>query len=424
MHKAITSVQAALVIIVVVVAVAATAYVATRPSTPGAITTALGGTTTAPAATTTSALAPIKIGTVLGLSGQSSPTDTVDLQIVKMWVNEVNSQGGLLGHQVVLVSYDDQSNPELAAQYWTKLFTVDKVDLCIAGLGSPFVAPLVELAKQYNYVCPAGGTLPTFYQPGNRWMIGYLGGFAQNYSLPYFQHLVSIPQSDRPQTLALVYPSDNQFSVGCAQGVRAYAARYGFRLTVDQGYPSSTTDFSAMASLLKSSSVDALVACTYRLDSYSLTKSMAQFKFNPRSMFMTIGPQYFDFPNKTGGLQDRIMSTAFWGADLPNPTSQAFLRTFQQAIGGTPDWSTACVYAGLQILQQSVVAVNSFDQTAIGKYILTHSFSTVLGNLNYNNGGNGEPDPNLYLQQWQGTKLVTVTDPKSPQVLYPKLPFP
>ena len=47
----------------------------------------------------------------------------------KIWAEEVNAKGGLLGRPVKLVYYDDQSNPALVPGIITKLLDVDKVDI-------------------------------------------------------------------------------------------------------------------------------------------------------------------------------------------------------------------------------------------------------------------------------------------------------
>ena len=117
------------------------------------------------------------------------------------------------------------------------------------------------------------------------------------------------------------------------------------------------------------------------------------------------------------------MSQTFWTTDLDLPGSQAFVQAFVQMFGHPPGfWGAATAYAALQVLQQAIEAVNSFDQTAIGQYIITHSFQTILGTYNYNNGKNGMPDTLIFMVQWQSKKLVTVTDPS--KVVYPKPPFP
>ena len=52
---------------------------------------------------------------------------------MKIWEEEINGKGGLLGRPVKLVYYDDQSNPATVPGIYTKLLDIDKVNLVVAG---------------------------------------------------------------------------------------------------------------------------------------------------------------------------------------------------------------------------------------------------------------------------------------------------
>ena len=52
---------------------------------------------------------------------------------MKIWEEDINAKGGLLGRPVKLVYYDDQSNPSPVPGIYTKLLDVDKVDLVVGG---------------------------------------------------------------------------------------------------------------------------------------------------------------------------------------------------------------------------------------------------------------------------------------------------
>ena len=54
---------------------------------------------------------PIKIGFSMELTGPFGVVGKTGLLAFKIWEEEVNAEGGLLGRPVQLVYYDDQSNP-------------------------------------------------------------------------------------------------------------------------------------------------------------------------------------------------------------------------------------------------------------------------------------------------------------------------
>ena len=72
---------------------------------------------------------PIKIGFSMALTGPLAPNGKQALLGAKIWEDEINAKGGLLGRKVELVNYDDQSNPANVPGIYTKLLDVDKVDV-------------------------------------------------------------------------------------------------------------------------------------------------------------------------------------------------------------------------------------------------------------------------------------------------------
>ena len=77
---------------------------------------------------------PIKIGFSMALTGPLSPNGKSALLGMKIWEEEVNAKGGLLGRPVKLVYYDDQSQSAPVPGIYTKLIDVDKVDLVIGPM--------------------------------------------------------------------------------------------------------------------------------------------------------------------------------------------------------------------------------------------------------------------------------------------------
>ena len=96
--------------------------------------------------------APIKIGFSMALTGPLAANGKQALLGAQIWAEQVNAKGGLLGRQVQLVNYDDQSNPSTVPGIYTKLLDVDKVDLIVSGYATNMVAPAIPIAMQRNKV--------------------------------------------------------------------------------------------------------------------------------------------------------------------------------------------------------------------------------------------------------------------------------
>ncbi len=91
---------------------------------------------------------PIKIGFSMALTGPLSPNGKQALLGAKIWEEEINAKGGLLGRKVELMNYDDQSNPANVPGIYTKLIEIDKVDMVMGPYGTNLNAPALPVVMQ------------------------------------------------------------------------------------------------------------------------------------------------------------------------------------------------------------------------------------------------------------------------------------
>ena len=92
--------------------------------------------------------APIKIGMSMPQTGGLGAGGQAALIGLRMWIEDVNARGGMLGRKVDLIVYDDQSNGANTPGIYTKLIDVDKVDLLIAPYATNVTAPIMPMVKE------------------------------------------------------------------------------------------------------------------------------------------------------------------------------------------------------------------------------------------------------------------------------------
>ena len=84
---------------------------------------------------------PIRVGFSMALTGSVAQNGKQLIIALELWRDDVNANGGLLGRPVELVYYDDQSNPTNVPGIYTKLITVDKVDLLLGPYATTWRRP-------------------------------------------------------------------------------------------------------------------------------------------------------------------------------------------------------------------------------------------------------------------------------------------
>src|SRR6516164_112463 len=134
-----------------------------------------------PASAAAQAGEPVKIGYSMSLTGGLAPNGRSALLAQKIWEEDTNAKGGLLGRPVKLVYYDDQTNPATVPGIYTKLLDIDKVDLIIGGYGTNMVAAAMPIAMQRRKV-----------------FIGLLGT-AVNSAFNYVNYFSMIPSGPDPK---------------------------------------------------------------------------------------------------------------------------------------------------------------------------------------------------------------------------------
>ena len=126
---------------------------------------------------------PIKIGYSMALTGGLAPNGKSALLAQKIWEEDTNAGGGLLGRPVRLIYNDDQTNPATVPGIYTKLLDVDQVDLVIGGYGTNMLVPAMPVVMQKK-----------------KMLIGLFGA-AVNREFHYPNYFAMIPSGPDPESV-------------------------------------------------------------------------------------------------------------------------------------------------------------------------------------------------------------------------------
>jgi branched-chain amino acid transport system substrate-binding protein len=383
---------------------------------------------------------PIKIGLSMALTGPLAANGKMALLGAKIWQDETNAKGGLLGRQVQLISYDDQSNPSTVPGIYTKLLDVDKVDLIVSGYATNMVAPAIPVAMQKNKTLIGLFALAAnseFHYPKYFSMLPSGPEAKEAFTEGFFQ--VAAAQNPKPKTIALV-AEDAEFSRNACEGARNNVKKYGFDLVYDKTYPPNTPDFSPIIRAIQSANPDLVVICSYPLSSVGMLLSANELGFKPKMIGgAMVGLQATVFKDKLKGKLNGIVNYETW---VPSPKLMApaaeFFKTYQERaktegvdplgyyLGG---WG----YAYLQVLGQAVEGTKSINDDKLADYLRTHEFKTIMADVKFGKDGEWTKSGMLQVQYhdltdaanldtWRGMSYQTVLTPadeKTGNVIYP-----
>jgi branched-chain amino acid transport system substrate-binding protein len=384
---------------------------------------------------------PIKIGYSMAMSGGLAANGKSALLAQKIWEEDVNSKGGLLGRPVRLISYDDQSNPSMVPGIYTKLLDVDKVDFIIGAYGTAMIAPAMPIAiqRKKTLVSLMGLAVNSEFKYPNYFSMIPSGGAKAKESFTKGFFDVAAAQTPKPETVAIV-AADQEFSRNASDGARENAKAAGIKVVYDKTYPPAQTDFTPIVRAIQATNPDLVVICSYPPDSVGMVRAVNEIGFKPKMIGgAMVGLQSTAIKTQLGPLLNGWVNYDYWlpFPKLTNPGVENLLKQYQaraQAEGVDPlgYYMAPWAYSQLQVIAQAVQATNSLDDQKLADYIRANTFSTVLGDVKF--GTNGEwAQPRMLQIQFHGIKsndvgqfrqmdtqtLLTPEGYKSGTVIYP-----
>jgi branched-chain amino acid transport system substrate-binding protein len=360
---------------------------------------------------------PIKIGLGMALSGQLAANGKAALVGMKIWEEDVNRQGGLLGRPVRLVYYDDQSSPANVPGIYAKLLDIDKVDLIVSGYATNMIVPALIVAMQHKKL------LLGLFGTAVNGEFHYPRYFSMNANGPDAKRAVTAglfevaaEQNPKPQSVAII-AADAEFGRNAAEGARENAKAAGMTIVYDRTYPPAMTDLSPIVRAIAAAKPDVLVICTYPVGTVAMLRAVNEVGFTPKLMGgAMVGLQSTAIKMQLGPLLNGVVNYDSW---LPTrtmqfPGSTEFLAKYQARAAAEgvdplgfnlPPFG----YADLQVLQQAIAGTHGLDDGMLAEYLHANAVKTIIGALQF--GPDGEWTQSRMLQvQYRGIRSSDVAE--------------
>jgi branched-chain amino acid transport system substrate-binding protein len=339
---------------------------------------------------------PIRIGMSLALTGAGASPAKVVNTALEVWRDDINAEGGLLGRPVELVIYDDQSTPANVPNIYTKLITVDKVDLLLGPYGTNFVAPAMPTIIQNNKLTISFTALSIndkFHYPKYFSMVSTGPEGVDSFSIGFFD--MAAAQRPEPQTVAIL-AADAEFAQSAAAGARNQIKKHGFNLIYDQSYPPSTTDFGPVVRAVRGTNPDIVYIGAYPPDNVGIIRAADEVGLAPKMMGgAMIGMLVTPIKMQLGPIANGLVTAEYFPAALAKQIAGAndFLTRYgERAIAARVDplgfaWGPFAYSAG-QVLAQAVTETKSLDHDKLAEYMHSaSSFKTVSGDFSFGQDG-------------------------------------
>ena len=194
----------------------------------------------------------VKIGTVAELSGPGAPAGTNWRDGIKIAVEEINAEGGILGKKIELSEYDTQTDPQVSRALVQK--AIDAGAYAILGTiysGSTMVNMLV--AQQNSIPQFVGSEAPGIVEKGNPFVFRTSSGAQKGVPAltTYFKDTL------KAKKVAVAWVN-NEFGKGGRNVFVEEMKKAGIEVVADVPSEQAQTDYAADIAKLKQASPDAV----------------------------------------------------------------------------------------------------------------------------------------------------------------------
>jgi len=319
----------------------------------------------------------VLIGGAISQTGRYAEPAGRQVNSIKLWVDEVNGRGGLLGHKINLILLDDKSDTQTAIKLYEKLITEDKVDLLLAPYSSGITEAVANVNERYKMPFVAYGAASTpIWEKGRKYIFNIVA-VAEDYQKGA-AHLAKQIGVKR----AAIIGEDSLFPRQSGKGAKDWAKKLGIEIVVEENYPIKQTDFTALLQKIHGSGAEAIFSNSYFADAAAQLRQMRELNLNFKLFSSTVGPGLPNFPEQLGSTAEYVLGFSQWEPlpkILKHPGMQEYIDRYEKRFNEKPNYHAGGTYGALQVTEAALKKVGSFDNEKLREVLATIEVQTAFG---------------------------------------------
>ena len=318
----------------------------------------------------------VKIGGIFPLSGQVAVYGVECKNGVDLAIEEINAAGGINGKPVVLVSEDDEGNPDKTVNAFKKLSTKDGVKVVIGSLTSGCTQAITTLsqASKVIQIAPAA-TAPAITDAGDFiFRACFIDPFQGTVGGKFAAETLGKKRA------AILYDIGNDYSVGLSDNFKIAFTKAGGSIVSEESYATNDKDFNAQLTKIKNANPDVV----YLPDYYGTVALIAK---QLRAQGITapiVGADGWD--GLTSNAGDEVLGGYYsnhYAVDSTEPAVKKFVESFRAKYNKDPNSFAALGYDCVYLIRDAIVAAGAEDSIAVRDALVKTDGDYVTGHLTF-----------------------------------------
>ncbi len=323
------------------------------------------------------ALADIKIGLNVPLTGFAAADGNSAHIGAQLAVEKANAQGGINGEKIVLVAYDDQASAKEATPIATKLIERDKVVGAVSGSYSAATRPSAQIfqAAQVPYVV-AYSIDPSVTRAGDyMFRVSSMGEVQGRGGAKLVNEL--------GKKRVVLVTLKNDFGQTLARGFKEGAKKFDLDIVSEYEYDIKDRQFGSLIAKIKSDNPEAIYASGYYFNAGPLVSQM-------RAAGITvpiIGQEGYDsekFIEIAGKAAEGTLLVTSLDRDSDVAETKEFLQKFREKANFGADMVGAATYSATAILIEGLRKTGGKGGAELRDAIAQGSYTMPIGTLQFN----------------------------------------
>ncbi|EYE88737.1 ABC transporter substrate-binding protein [Fervidicella metallireducens AeB] len=318
----------------------------------------------------------VKIGWIGSLSGDQAVWGQSESQAVKMFFEDINNNGGLLGKKVEVITYDTRGDGTEAVNAVKRLTGQDKVIGIIGPNASGQAIPISSVLEEMK--------VPDIATVATNPKVTVVDGKVKPYNFrvcfidPYQGAVAAGFAIDvlKAKTAAVLYDVGDDYSQGLTQYFEETFKKKGGNIVAKEGFKSGDVDFRPQLTKIKAANPD-IVFLPYFFKEVALTTKQAR-ELGIKATFM--GGDGWPSEQLLSMAKDAVEGSFFVNhLDFDDPEVKDFKTKYKNKVGKEPELNAFLAYDASLMLADAIKRANSFDTEKIKEALETTNIKGITG---------------------------------------------